>query len=263
MTARDPLLPTTERNSDDCVDEAQLPLLIVLVASFVLLLAIGAEYHWRGGGYYAYAMSVPSVCLVLSSVGLALSKHSDSEESPSRVGKGANALCFAYAFVGACFLTFDEPFAATGNGYFAAWTVVYASAMTIGIRAIGSTIRGLGALVGLLASSVVVIIASISPMKDANGLVRSATIFAIVLAVVSVGFVLLLMYLDSADRSMSARANFVALAVLAICWIVMACLVTFEGPFNATGNGYFASWAGVATASTAAFASKQALSDRY
>lgn len=34
---------------------------------------------------------------------------------------------------------------------------------------------------------------------------------------------------------------------LSIAWIVLACLLTFSGPFLSTGNGYFAAWAGAIT----------------
>lgn len=38
----------------------------------------------------------------------------------------------------------------TGNGYFASWALVYGSAMTLGMKteAFGSTIKGLGAVMG-------------------------------------------------------------------------------------------------------------------
>ena len=45
--------------------------------------------------------------------------------------------------------------------------------------------------------------------------------------------------------------------LLSVAWIVEACLVTFNGPFIYTGNGYFASWAAAATSSMAACAALQ------
>jgi len=38
-------------------------------------------------------------------------------------------------------------------------------------------------------------------------------------------------------------------------------LVTFEGPFDVTSNKHLASWAGAATATSAAFAVEEAMSD--
>ena len=32
-------------------------------------------------------------------------------------------------------------------------------------------------------------------------------------------------------------------AVLLLLWGITACVLTFDGPFNATGNGYFGTWA--------------------
>jgi hypothetical protein len=64
------------------------------------------------------------------------------------------------------------------------------------------------------------------------------------------------------DKPMPHIASLLAFAILTVCWIIMASLVTFRGPFEVTGNGYFASWAGAATASVATFAAKEALVDK-
>ena len=62
--------------------------------------------------------------------------------------------------------------------------------------AIGPTIKGIGAIMGLLPSSFVVIVACISPVKHVTGLARSAAVYSIVLAVITVGFVILFMHLE-------------------------------------------------------------------
>lgn len=145
----------------------------------------------------------------------------------------------------------------TGNGYFASWALAYGAAMTMGVNAeaLGSTIKGLGAVMGLLVSSVIVIVATINPIK--NGIDMSEATYAMVLACVTAAIVLLVLAMDKKGGSIPSMAYFGTLAILAICWIIEACLVTFRGPFEATGNGYFASWAAVATCSVAAFNAKQ------
>lgn len=239
------------------LNQTQFPLFIVLVASIVLMIALGAHYEWKNNGvssYAGYTISVASIAMILSFIGLILTKVNEGLYETG--GMPMNGFCFVYSFVGACFITFNEPFTTTGNGYFATWAMVYASAMTLGMKAenLGSNIRGLGALVGLFASSLVVIIATITPIKDGKD--KNEAVYAMVLACFSFAFVLLALGMDQKGRGMPGIGYFGALAILAICWVICACLVTFRGPFETTGNGYFASWAAAATCAMAAFAAK-------
>eukprot|EP01083_Nonionella_stella_P265448 899164_1 len=75
------------------LNEAQLPLFIVLIASIVLLIATGAEYDWNitnSGSYASYAISISSIAMILSFIGLALNKF--SEDTYEKVGKQMNIL---------------------------------------------------------------------------------------------------------------------------------------------------------------------------
>ena len=128
--------------------------------------------------------------------------------------------------------------------------------MTLGMKAntLGSTIKGLDAALGLLASSVVVVVATITPIRDRMD--KDEAIYALVLACVTFAFVLIALSMDKKGRGMPDMAYFGALAVLSVSWIIEACIVTFRGPFDTTGNGYFASWAAAATCTMAAFAAK-------
>lgn len=212
------------------------------------------------GGYSGYAISVSCVAIALSSIGLALTRF--TQDKPTRLGKLMNVLNFVYSFIGACFLTFKEPFDQTSNGYFAAWTIVYGCAMVMGMTSteFGSAIKGLGAVMGLMASSLVVIVATITPIREEMN--NSDVFYALVLSCVTLAFILIILGLNKMGNHMPHMISFLAFTILAICWIIMACLVTFRGPFEVTGNGYFASWAGAATATMAAFATKEDLIDK-
>ena len=230
------------------------------------------------GGYAAYAISIPSIGIICSCNGLLLAKF--AEDTYSKVGADLNMICFLYCFIGVCFLTFVEPFVVTSNGYFAAWTMVYGTAMAMDMASdafFGTTIKGLGHGVGLLASSLVVLIASITPIQDdansTDGLIdiiesinpikleshSSEALFALVTACVTAVYILSIVALNKMNKCMPTMVNYLMSVFLAICWIVMASFVTFHGPFEVTGNGYFASWAGATFAIMSAFAAKEAV----
>ena len=104
-----------------------------------------------------------------------------------------------------------------------------------------TSVKGLGALMGLLASSIIVIIALIDWVG--GGFFRGESIYAMVVACITVLLVLVHIYKEKkeGDGDGGGMVMFGVLAFFAALWVVMACLVTFRGPFIATGNGYFAS----------------------
>lgn len=260
-----PLPPVTQPFSSD---ESTKPLLVVVVASVILLISTGYEYGWgklesqllNGGGdcYYGYVMSIPVITLLLSLSSIPIQP---------KFGKGVNLLLFIYAFVGACCLTFHAPFTITGNGYFAAWTIAYGSAAAMGMDIQSKSIKGIGSVMNLLLSSLVVIVALIAPLRSmtmmgaSTELERFAIIFAIAIASTTVTFILCSLVLDNATR-FSSISYLVMYTLLAVCWITMAYFTTIVGPFTDTGNGYFASWAGAMFSSTAAFTAMEAHNER-
>jgi hypothetical protein len=228
------------------VSDVQLPLVGIFFAGTVLLIAVcvGAE----GKKYYEYAMSVAAVTMVFSFLGLALTFKEDLN---TEVGVYNNYFLFLWNFVGACFITFSSPFTVTGNGYFAAWGLVIFSLMSIqlSVETMKSAVTGMGALLGLGASAIVVIIATATELGNET-FWRTETIYALVVACLTV----LVVGVFAAEKA--AAAKFWVLAVFAILWICLACFVTFKGPFLITGNGYFGSWGG---AVTSVFATMSAL----
>ena len=137
--------------------------------------------------------------------------------------------------------------------------MVVCSAAALGLSAntFTSSIQGLGALVGLLAASVVVIIA-IAPTLGKNEPYRNASIYTI--SVASVTLAVILIHLAREKKLGTEKSGgivaFITLAFFAILWLVLAGLTTFRGPFLTTGNGYFAAWAGAAMACFAAGAAR-------
>eukprot|EP00578_Thalassiosira_sp_NH16_P022874 CAMPEP_0181104636 /NCGR_PEP_ID=MMETSP1071-20121207/15540_1 /TAXON_ID=35127 /ORGANISM="Thalassiosira sp., Strain NH16" /LENGTH=199 /DNA_ID=CAMNT_0023187861 /DNA_START=116 /DNA_END=712 /DNA_ORIENTATION=+ len=195
--------------------------------------------------------------MILSFISLVI--HHFANDLYPKVCKPVNGCLFLYCFIGACMLTFKGPFKSTSNGYFTAWIAAYASALAVGTdaEAFRTGIRGMGALIGLLTSSIVVVIACIEPIH-AWSAGRNDAIYALSLALATIVFVAAISIMGNKGKNIPGVMHFGAMSVLAIMWIVSASLVTFDGPFFVTGNGYFASWAGASTSMYAAHASFQA-----
>ena len=185
-----------------------------------------------------------------------------------KFGKHTNGLNFVWSFIGACFLTFKEPFTNTGNGFFAAWAVVLGCALAndTDLKDCHSKVKSLSSIMGLMTSSLVVMLASIEPVRDKgtnpydpNINNYDEALFAMCLSCVTFVVLGFMLMMNNRGTTMPTKLYFGMMAILTMCWIIMACLVTFRGPFKVTGNGYFGSWAGAATSAFATFAAKQDL----
>jgi len=236
------------------INDVQFPLVLVLATSFVLLLSV---ITWEGNmssRAYAIAVTVLSLVLSLSYLFLTILK----EIIYTTYGKHMTHLLFIWNFTGASFLTFSSPFTTTGNGYFAAWGCVAASAIAMGFTgdAFRSRIEGLGLLLGLCVSAAIVVIALIDYVGS-DGSSRNESIYAMIVSIFTIIFVVGGIYyerkLSQEPPKWILRVKFGILAFLALLWLVLACLVTFRGPFVTTGNGYFASWVGAACVWYASF----------
>jgi len=231
------------------INDTQLPLVLVLATSFVLMLAV---VTWQGSmKSYAYGLSVPVISMILTTIFLALTVF--KENLYTLYGQKMTNLLFMWNFIGACFLTFSSPFTTTGNGYFAAWGCVVASAMAMGFTgdAFRSRIEGLGSLLGLAGSSAIVVIALIDFVgSNQQSASRTESIYAMIVAVFTIVVVIAIAYYQKihGEKTWFVKAKFGTLSFFSLLWLVLACLVTFSGPFNTTGNGYFASWAGMTCA---------------
>lgn len=232
------------------VNDAQFSLILVLFTSFVLLIAVttwGGAIESRG-----YAISIPALSLTITIIALLLTVF--KEDIYNSYGTYITKLLFMWNFSGASFLTFGSPFTTTGNGYFAAWACVVVSAMATGLNGdnFRSRIEGLGSLLGLGCSSILVIIALIEFLGS------GPATYAMIVAIFSVILVAGVMYAEKkhsvlTQTKMFLRVKFGLLIFFALLWLVLACLVTFHGPFTSTGNGYFASWVGMICSFFAAF----------
>ncbi|OEU06208.1 hypothetical protein FRACYDRAFT_255694 [Fragilariopsis cylindrus CCMP1102] len=116
------------------INQMRLPLVGMLVSSVVLLVAVVSwkgPPMWKSDVWRGYAIAYPCMTLVISLLGVLKMCH---KEFYLNNGKFIHVLLFLWNFVGACLLTFLNPFTKTGNGYFAAWGTVVCAAGALGIH---------------------------------------------------------------------------------------------------------------------------------
>jgi hypothetical protein len=220
------------------ISDVQLPLIGTFFAAVVLLIA--ACVAAKGLKYYEYTIAVAAVAMVFSFLGLVLTFMEG--DLNTKIAKYNNYFLLLWNFIGACFITFSSPFTSTGNGYFASWGLVIFSLMSveISVESMKSAVSGMGSLLGLGASAIVVIIATASELGN-DTFWKNETIYALTVACVTV---IVIGALVATTEQVAAAAKVLVLALFALLWILLACFVTFRGPFLVTGNGYFGSWGG-------------------
>lgn len=151
----------------------------------------------------------------------------------------------------------DGPFVVTSNGYFASWGVAIFSLLELGkAAAIGDVRENLSSLMGHFVASIIVIIAISSEGVDHDW--KNEAIYGLVLACCSALLVVMIhLSGQQTTNEESSSATYPFFAILSLCWIVSASLMTFRGPFLFTGNGYFGSWGGAVTSIYCTLAAKR------
>jgi hypothetical protein len=230
----------------------------LLVSTIVLLVAVVSKGKpSKGDAYWRYGITLSVVAMFFALVFLSGVMDDRSVFKNPKIPLYLNYFVFAWCFIGACIMTFgDGPFVVTSNGYFAAWGVAIFSVLELSkASAVGNVRDNFSSLMGHLVASIIVIIAVSSEGFD-NW--KSEAIYGLVLACCSVLLVGLI-HLNGREgiNEGSTGVTYPFFAILSLCWIVSASLLTFRGPFDLTGNGYFGSWAGAVTAIYCTLAAKR------
>jgi len=154
-------------------------------------------------------------------------------------------------------ITFQGPYDRTGNGYFAVWAGFLFSIVGIGasVTKTWSMAANSGPTIGLLMASVVVFCAllggeAIGHAKPYQG----EAIYALIISILTAFVIAVVLILESNGHEEAVvKFKLPMFLLFGVLWVVLACCVTFSGPFTGTGNGYFGSWAGAALCLRAAF----------
>lgn len=119
---------TSNYSEPATMDNGLLPVLGILCASFILLVAtLYSTSEEMSSSMYGYSNSVSSISIILSSLLLLRIKKVDVYSLYIR------QFMFLWTFIGACILTFRiGPFSKTGNGYFCSWAMAIFSFFATG-----------------------------------------------------------------------------------------------------------------------------------
>ena len=258
------------------VDNRVLPYMGLVASASILLLAILVpnEVDHDSMRNHNYGLAVGIVTIVLGVFGLymTLMNHGLYENEMGTLplmgtltwGRGLAYLLLVWTLIGASLLTFQGPFLVTSNGYFASWGLVVASLMALGVttEVVRTHTSSLGWNNALLVAILIQLCAVIPELSgvatDFNGGSGSnhnhgRCIYSLVLCILTI---LVVLAFGAYPGIESLRLP--VFSFWSVLWLVMACTVTFQGPFRDTGNGYFSAWAGflltILTASTSSAA---------
>jgi len=235
-------------------------LLMVLVASFVVMLEASIEYsHSPGiGGVLAYAVSVGTVSLgfVLILFAMAKVKPDAVTDTTVRMPRDAQltvlqasaGFLFVWWGIGCGILTFHAPYQSTSNAFFACWVALFSSLIMCvdsfsnlqsawkkyATAASDMTVQ---LMLVMLMASLILFLSSLDFANSGQGK------WGIICGLFTAALTMIYYYLQSQHRlSLVGRKGMSAL--LFLLWAVGVGVLTFDYPFRITGNGFFACWTG-------------------
>lgn len=226
-----------------------------LVASVVLIIAIGVED--KSTQYWGYTIAVGAVSAAIALTELLLLAFQKSDKilfvAPvlgDMTESGVLALfLLVWWGVGTYVITFIAPFTTTSNGYFAAWMGFVCSVGSAGatlprLAASGIAQFSSTSLIGLGVCAVVVAL----ELGDEGGLSHQM-VYGMVVSVLTFSLVAVTLLQELAGAPLDATLARSLHMVITLLWGFAALWLTSTGPFAATSNAYFALWAGLVCAS--------------
>jgi len=246
-----------EVTKEDRLDIAFRDIALVTVASGFLIAETSRECVDSSTGCtdnMIWGLVCGCVSFVLGVIYIGVMRFGPGKRDPVKYSKTTpvTACVFLLFYTSAVgILTFDAPYIATGNGYFFCWGAFLGSghAVYVSIDFVHNWIHH--------TKAVVIDVVSVERRMICGCMIMSALEltaaavqcgkyectekleYGVVMGLIGVIFCILLLALYS---YVEMFLTYVSL-LLALLWGVAAVILTFKGgPYNVTGNGYFASW---------------------
>eukprot|EP00659_Diplonema_papillatum_P018028 gene18028-27766_t len=240
-------MSTTEsaRVSDPTVDSVKLGFIFLLSA--VVLAESSRECHRSKDctGYRGWAVACSVLSLVFTGA-LVACYHLSVIPTPAIPVSNGNVITVAiltvWWAVGAGCMTFGDPFStAAGNGYFCSWACFYvaghmAAKLVPHAQAAINTVYSAGADVAMIFFASCVLL--IQALTDCEESCDGKFVWAIICGGVSALACVIGMLLKDRVPSLYFAG------ALCLWWSVGWIIITFHGPYETVGNGYFSASAG-------------------
>eukprot|EP00984_Skeletonema_dohrnii_P032607 scaffold26999_cov103-Skeletonema_dohrnii-CCMP3373.AAC.2 len=212
----------------------------VEVASLVLLFSTLGVWT-SGDSYKAYSLSVAVI-----SLGLCLIIQTGEFVQPGfldRTEKGVSLFLFLWWGIGTGIITFKSPFTTTSNGYFSAWAgFLFATHWALNTESFRSKVEEAEKGRKLASSSLLCgLVTLFACIPEIGFYYNGNAIWGLTAGILT--FISTLFILQKYD-DIPIQMLKLYTAIMFVIWATVAGVLTFDGPFRDTGNGYFATWGG-------------------
>ena len=154
---------------------------------------------------------------------------------------------FLWWGIGTGIITFKAPFTTTSNGYFSAWAgFIFATHWALNMDGVRNKAekmeKGRKIVTVSLLSGFIELFACIPGL---GSVYKGNSAWGLTAGIITIIASLLILqkYDDIPIQMMKLYGG-----IMFVIWATVAGVLTFDGPFQETGNGYFASWAGFVAA---------------
>jgi len=236
--------PVTPQKVRDAIFHNGGYAMLVLVASFVLMWAASTTCSDRNfcKDKFGFAVAAGVISFIVAFVFIFL-EHKENLTAQMRLGIVIFLFIWWVLVAGITTFGSDAPFVIPGNGYFAAWGGLLASLFMISnevgrVRDTLDRFARLGQRFAILAvASLVVMFAGVAECD--NGCTGKQG-YAVAVGAISFCIVLVRILLK---EKVGESAQKVFVLFMIVWWGAGLIVLTFFGPFEAVGNGYFGTWA--------------------
>jgi len=157
--------------------------------------------------------------------------------------KGVSLFLFLWWGIGTGIITFKSPFTVTSNGYFSAWAgFLFATHWALNTESFRNKAEEMEKGRKLISASLLCgLVTLFACIPSIGGYYKGNAAWGLTAGILTfISSLVILQKYDDINIQMMKLYG----AIMFVIWATVAGVLTFDGPFVATGNGYFATWGG-------------------